>query len=341
MEIKAYAIEARGQAATPFTYQRTIGRNDVLVRITHRTITRGDVQFIDNDWGDTRYPFVPGHEIIGVVEQAGSDVGNAGNVGDVGELKVGERVGIGFQLGACFECAFCLQGTEQFCANQTVVGVNAFGGFAEHIVVDARFAFRLPPQLDSAVSCPLMSSGLTVFAAIAYAELPADARVGVVGIGGLGHLALQFLRAMGHRTSAFSHSPEKRNTIERLGVEYVDGADAAAFARNRGTFDFILSTVNAPFDLDAYLKMLRPEGQLCLVATPLKPLSLTGGLLYDYARRRIYGNYVGSRSDMGRMLAFAASHEVVPSVTVLPFSNVNDVIERVRRREFPNSVVLG
>jgi D-arabinose 1-dehydrogenase-like Zn-dependent alcohol dehydrogenase len=332
MEIKAYAIEERGKAAAPFTYQRTIGRHDVLVRLTHRSITRGDVQFIDNDWGDTRYPFVPGHELIGVVEQPGSDVA---------ELKAGERVGIGFQLGACFECAFCLQGTEQFCPNQTVVGVNAFGGLAEHIVVDARFAFRLPAQLDSAVSCPLMSSGLTVFAAIDYAGLPADARVGVVGIGGLGHLALQFLRAMGHRTSAFSHSPEKRGAIERLGVEYVDGADAAAFARNRGTFDFILSTVNAPFELDAYLKMLRPDGQLCLVATPLKPLSLTGGLLYDYARRRIYGNYVGSRSDVGRMLAFAASHGIVPAVTVLPFSNVNDVIDRIRRREFPNSVVLG
>jgi D-arabinose 1-dehydrogenase-like Zn-dependent alcohol dehydrogenase len=331
MEIRAYAIEGRGKAATPFTYQRTIGRHDVLVRITHRSITRGDIQFIDDDWGDTRFPFVPSHEMIGVVEQTGPDVA---------ELKVGERVGIGFQLGACFECSFCLQGTEQFCPTQTVVGVNAFGGLAEHIVVDARFAFRLPSQLESAVSTPLMSSGLTVFAAIAYARLPADARVAVVGIGGLGHLALQFLRAMGHSASAFSHSPDKRGAIERLGVEYVDGADAAAFAKHRGTFDFMLSTVNAPFELDAYLRMLRPEGQLCLVATPLKPLSLTGGLLYDYARRRIYGNYVGSRSDVGRMLAFAASHAITPPVTVLPFSKVNDVIERVRRREFPTSVVL-
>lgn len=128
--------------------------------------------------------------------------------------------------------------------------------------------------------------------------------------------------------------------IERLGVEYVDGADATAFAKHRGAFDFILSTVNAPFDLDVHLRMLRPDGQLCLVATPLKPLSLSAGLLYDYARRRIYGNYVGSRSDADRMLAFAASHGIAPPVTVLPFSEVNDVIDRVRRREFPTSVVL-
>ena len=302
-------------------------------------MTRGDIQFIDDDWGDTRFPLVPSHEMVGIVEQAASEVGEL----KIGELKVGDRVGIGFQLGACFDCAFCLQGTEQFCPRQTVVGVNAFGGLAEHIVVDARFAFRLPSQLESAVSCPLMSSGLTVFAAITYAQLPAAARVAVVGIGGLGQLALIFLRAMGHRVSAVSRSPEKREVIERLGVEYLDGADADALARHRGAFDFVLSTVNAPFDLNVFLRMLRPDGQLCLVATPLQPLSLTAGLLYDYARRRIYGNYVGSRADAERMLAFAASHGIAPPVTVLPFADangVNDVIERIRRREFPTPAVL-
>jgi D-arabinose 1-dehydrogenase-like Zn-dependent alcohol dehydrogenase len=275
--------------------------------------------------------------MAGIVEQSGA------HVADVTDLRAGDRVGIGYQLGACFECEFCLQGTEQFCAKQTVVGVNAFGGLAEHIVVDARFAFRLPSQLDSAASCPLMSSGLTPFTAISYARLPANARVAVIGIGGLGYLALQFMRAMGYRASAFSRSPEKRDAIERLGVEYVDSADAtrlAAFAAQRGTFDFILSTVNAPFDLDAHLRMLRPEGQLGLVATPLQPLSLTGGLLYDYARRRIFGNYVGSRADTIRMLEFAERHAITPEVTILPFSNVNDAIDRMRRREFANPVVL-
>jgi D-arabinose 1-dehydrogenase-like Zn-dependent alcohol dehydrogenase len=330
MDIRAYAIEERGKAATPFTYQRTIGRQEVLVRLTHRSITRGDIQFIDNDWGDTRYPFVPGHEMIGIVEQAGADA----------DLSAGERVGIGFQLGACFECSFCLQGTEQFCPNQTVVGVNAFGGLADHIVVDARFAFRVPSTLESAAACPLMSSGLTVFAAITYARLPTAARVAVAGIGGLGHMALLFLKAMGHHVSAISRSPEKREAIERLGAEYLDGADAAAFAHHRNAFDFILSTLNAPFDLDAHLKLLRPEGQLCLVATPLKPLTLTGGLLYDYARRRIYGNYVGSRADATRTLDFAASHGIAAPVTVLPFAEVNQTIDRVRRREFQNAVVL-
>ena len=201
MEIRAYAIKEQGEAATPFTYHTTLGRNDVLVRITHRCITRGDIQFIDNDWGDTQFPLVPSHEMVGTVEQGGRDVT---------ELNSGDRVGVGFQLGACFECSFCRQGLEQFCPHQTVVGVNAYGGLGEHIVVNSRFAFRLPSRLDSAPATPLLSSGLTVYSAIAHARLSPGARVAVVGIGGLGRLALQFLRAMEHRVSAFSRSPEKR-----------------------------------------------------------------------------------------------------------------------------------
>jgi D-arabinose 1-dehydrogenase-like Zn-dependent alcohol dehydrogenase len=332
MEIRAYGVPEKGAAPTPFIYQADVGPHDVLVKLTHRSITRGDLQMIENDWGDTRFPLVPSHEMVGTVEQTGRLVT---------ELEPGDRVGVGYQLGACFECRFCRQGAEQFCSRQTVVGVHAYGGFAEHIAVDARFAFPLPPQIASAPSTPLMSSGLTVFAAITHAQLPRDARVAVLGIGGLGRLALRFLRAMGHRTSAFSRSPEKRPTIEQLGAEYIDGADPASLAACRNTFDLVLSTLNVPFDLNAYLGMLRPDGQLCLVATPLQPLSLNAGVLYDYARRRIYGNYVGSRADMVAMLDFAASHAVaVDDVTVMPFSSLNDAIERVRSREAVTALVL-
>jgi D-arabinose 1-dehydrogenase-like Zn-dependent alcohol dehydrogenase len=331
MEIKAYAVPEKGAAPVPFSYRAEVGAHDVLVKLTHRSITRGDLQMIENDWGDTRFPLVPSHEMVGIVDQAGSRVT---------ELEPGDRVGVGYQLNACFECHFCRQGTEQFCPRQTVVGVNAYGGLAEHIVVDARFAFPLPPQLAPAPSTPLMSSGLTVFAAITYAQLPRDARVAVLGIGGLGRLALRFLRAMGHRVSAFSRSPEKRRAIEQLGAQYVDGADSASVAASRNTFDLILSTLNVPFDLNAHLAMLRPDGQLCLVATPLQPLSLSAGVLYDYARRRIYGNYVGSRADMAAMLDFAAAHDVALDVTVMPFSSVSEAIERVRSREVATARVL-
>jgi D-arabinose 1-dehydrogenase-like Zn-dependent alcohol dehydrogenase len=308
-----------------------VGAHDVLVKLTHRSITRGDVQMIQDDWGDSRFPLVPSHEMVGIVDRTGSQVT---------ELVPGDRVGVGYQVGACFECSFCRRGTEQFCSRQTVIGVNAYGGLADHIVVDARFAFPLPAQLASIPSTPLMSSGLTVFAAITSAQLPREARVAVLGIGGLGRLALRFLQAMGHHVSAFSRSPEKQQTIEQLGAEYIDGSDAASLAGYRNAFDLILSTLNVPFDLNAFLGMLRPEGQLCLVATPLQPLSLRAGALYDYARRRLSGNYIGSRANMARMLEFAAAHGVAVDVTVMPFSSVSQAIERVRSREIATALVL-
>ena len=194
MQIRAYAIREQGGTAEPFLYERTLGERDVLVRITHRSLARGDIQYIDDAWGDARFPLVPGHEIVGIVEEAGSEVA---------DLHTGDRVGIGYQQEACFDCSFCKLGTEQLCASQKVIAVDRYGGLAEHIIVDARFAFRLPPQLDSATSTPLLSSGLTVYAGILRAELADGSRVAVLGAGGLGHLAIQFLHKMGHTVTAF------------------------------------------------------------------------------------------------------------------------------------------
>ena len=257
-----------GRHGGPFTYERTLGSRDVLVRITHRSLARGDIQYIDDDWGDARYPLVPCHEIVGLVEESGAEVA---------DLHAGDRVGIGYQLEACFDCSFCKRGTEQLCASQKVVAVDRYGGLAGHIIVDARFAFRLPTQLDSATSTPLLSSGLTVYAGILRAGLADGSRVGVLGAGGLGHLAIQFLHKMGHRVTAFSHSPGKKALIERLGGMFADSSDAARLDQYRGEFDFILSTLNVPFDIDAIVRMLTPQGKLCLVASPLTPLSLSGG----------------------------------------------------------------
>ena len=296
MQIRAFAIKEQGGTAEPFVYERTLGNRDVLVRITHRSLARGDIQYIDNDWGDARYPLVPCHEIVGIVEDAGSEVA---------DLHVGDRVGIGYQLEACFDCSFCRQGLEQLCASQKVVAVDRYGGLAEHIMVDARFAFRLPTQLDSATATPLLSSGLTVYAGIVRARLADGARVAVLGAGGLGHLAIQFLHKMGHRVTAFSHSPAKRALIERLGGAFADSSDSERLTEHQGKFDFILSTLNVTFDIDAFVKMLTPQGQLCLVAAPLQQLALSGGLLNN-SRRSIYGNYIGSRADTTQMLALSS-----------------------------------
>jgi D-arabinose 1-dehydrogenase-like Zn-dependent alcohol dehydrogenase len=330
MRIHARAVMEKGGRTEPFSYERDLGSRDVLVRITHCSVARGDVQYIDDDWGDARFPLVPGHEIVGVVEEVGSDVA---------DLQRGARVGVGYQQEACFRCACCRDGTEQLCPDQKVVAVDRYGGFADHILVDGRFAFRLPPQLDSATSAPLLSSGLTVFAGIRRGHLTEPSDVAVLGAGGLGHLAIQFLHRMGHRVSALSHSPGKRALIERLGAAYVDTADPEHPTRCRGAFDFILSTLNVPFDLDACVEMLKPQGQLCLVASPVTPLSLHGGLLNN-SQRSIYGNYIGSRADTSRMLQFAAEHGVAAVVEVMPFSEIDEAIARVRRRDVPMGLVL-
>jgi D-arabinose 1-dehydrogenase-like Zn-dependent alcohol dehydrogenase len=330
MRIRAHAIGVKGGRAEPFFYERDVGPRDVLVRITHCSVARGDIQFINDDWGDARFPLVPGHEIVGVVEEAGADVA---------DLRRGDRVGIGYQQEACFECEYCREGTEQLCPGQKVIAVDRYGGLADHIVIDGRFAFTLPAQLQSAPSAPLLSSGLTVFAGILRAHLTAPSRVAVLGAGGLGHLAIQFLHKMGHHVSALSHSPAKRELIERLGGVYVDVADPGHRASCRDAFDFILSTLNVPFDLDSCVRMLKPKGQLCLVASPLRELALSGGLLSN-SRRAIYGNYIGSRADTSRMLRFAAEQGVAAIVDVMPFSRVNEAIEMVRRRDAPMGLVL-
>ncbi|MGO4293011.1 NAD(P)-dependent alcohol dehydrogenase [Chitinophaga sp. RAB17] len=321
MKIKAYGIKEEGGKAEPFYYERNVGDNEVRVKIIYCSIARGDVQFITNDWGDTKFPLVPGHEIVGIVEETGPNVTT---------LNVGDRVGIGYQQEACFDCEFCRAGNEQYCAQQKVIGVDCYGGLAEQIVVDNRFAFKLPQALNSANSVPLLSSGLTVYSAIIRAQLPAHSVVGVLGAGGLGHLAIQFLNKMGHEVYAFSHSPEKKEMINQLGAEFVLSSDVNNLTTINKKFDFILSTLNVPYDLNPFLKILKPQGKFCVVATPLEKQAINLGLLYDYAQRTIYGNYVGSCQNMIDMLDFSVKHHIESAVDVMPFTAVNEAIEKVR-----------
>jgi D-arabinose 1-dehydrogenase-like Zn-dependent alcohol dehydrogenase len=331
MKIAAYAVKEPGGKAEPFVYERRLGKNDVLVKISHCAIATGDVQLMNNDWGDTKFPVVAGHEIIGTVEQAGSNA--------VG-LRKGNRVGIGYQLEACFKCEFCKTGNEQFCMKQKVVAVDLHGGLAKHIIVDGRFAFKIPSKLDSAKSAPLLSSGLTVYSAITRAQLPKKSRTAVLGIGGLGHLAIQFLHKMGHDVSAFSRSADKKELINKLGGKFVDSSNPGGNTDLIRKFDFILSTLNVDFDLSACLRMLRPQGKLCVVSQPPGKLSLSAGLLYDYAQRSIYGNYTGSRKDMKDMLAFAAKHGIQSVADVMPFPEMNEAIDLVRAGKVPVRLVL-
>ena len=206
--------------------------------------------------------------------------------------------------------------------------------------MDGRFAFRLPARMDAVKSIALLSSGLTVYTAITSAKLSGNAVVAVSGIGGLGQLAVQYLHKMGHRVSGLSHSPGKKKLIHELGAGYADSSNPVALEACNRKFDFMLSTVNAGFDLDAYVKMLKPQGKLCVVASPLVKLPLSTGLLYDYAQRTIYGNYTGSRKDMRDMLAFSSKHAIESKGEVMPFHQMNEAIEMVRTKKIGTKLVL-
>ncbi|GET25545.1 NAD(P)-dependent alcohol dehydrogenase [Prolixibacter sp. NT017] len=331
MKIKAYAIRKKNGKAEPFYYEKTVGKYEVLVRITYCGMARGDIQSINDDWGDTKFPLVPGHEIIGAIEETGEEVTG---------LKNGDRVGIGYQQAACFECEFCRQGNEQFCSKQKVIAVDCYGGLAEHIIVDSRFAFKLPSKLVSAKSVPLMSSGLTVYSGIAKAKLSDKSKVAVLGVGGLGHLAIQFLYKMGHTVSAFSHSPGKKEMINRLGAEYIDSSNKGSLSDYDKSFDFILSTLNVDFNPDTYLRMLKPTGKMCLVSQPPNRLSINAGLLYDYAQRTVYGSYIGSRKETMDMLAFSENNNIESVVDVMPFSRMNEAIEMIKKGNVSMRLVL-
>lgn len=236
MQVNAFAVDKPKAKLKPFTYSAPIRENDVLIKISHCALGTPDVFFIDNFWGDTQYPLVPGYEIVGIVEKTGNEVRN---------LKIGDRVGVGYQVNSCSQCGYCLTGQENMCQKSQFIGVNHFGGVADKIIINSKFAFKIPANLDSAKTAPLMCSGLTVFSAIKNAGVKKDMNVGVIGIGGLGHLAVKILHKRGCRVTAFSSSPEK-NVKQRLDFDnFVLNTRPQNLIRLAGSFDYLISTVPA------------------------------------------------------------------------------------------------
>ena len=247
------AYEAKGPLR-PFEYEPApLGPNDVEIRVSHCGICHSDVHIVDGDWGIGEYPMVPGHEIVGTVAAAGAEVRG---------LTRGDRVGVGWQRGSCFRCEWCLRDEENLCPEKEATCVGHHGGFADRVRVDARFAFSIPPALPSEVAAPLLCGGVTVYAPLRRLARP-GMRIGVLGIGGLGHLAVQFARAMGGVVTAISSSPQKESEARGLGAEaFISTHEPKALRSAAGTLDLILSTVFLSPDWPALLRALRPRGTL-------------------------------------------------------------------------------
>ncbi len=331
MKISAYAAKKAKGALEPFAFEPgRIRENEVEIEVTHCGICHSDVHMLDNDWGMTAYPFVPGHEIVGTVTQAGPAAGH---------LAKGDRVGVGWQASSCGSCEWCEKGCETCCRKNIGVIVGRHGGFADRVRVDGRFAFPIPETLKSESAAPLLCGGITVYKPLRDLARPWS-RVGVIGIGGLGHFALQFARAFGCDVTAFSTTPDKDKEAKRLGAHhFVCTTKGGLFEKLAGTFDLLISAVTADLAWDSWMGLLRPYGTLVVVgASPgmiqVAPFSLIVG------NRGVRGSVIGDPHLIREMLGFAARHKIGAEAEVLPMSQANEGLQRVRESKARYRIVL-
>jgi uncharacterized zinc-type alcohol dehydrogenase-like protein len=294
-------------------------------------VCHSDVHLIDNDWGISKYPFIPGHEIIGTVVAVGSDVK---------DRTMGERVGVGWQADSCGICEWCRQGQEHLCAKSQPTCVGRNGGFADRVRVNSRFAIPIPTALESEDAAPLMCAGITVYAPLRNHGVRPSSRVGVIGIGGLGHIGVQFAKAFGAEVTAFSTSKDKEAEAKTLGAHnFVNTRDTGALKKVAGSFDFLLSTVSADQDWQAYVNALRPKGTLCLVGAAPSPIQIQASSLV-LTQRAIAGSPVGSPYDLAEMLDVAARHGVKAITELFAMAKANDAVTKVKKNQVRYRAVL-
>jgi alcohol/geraniol dehydrogenase (NADP+) len=332
-EIRGYATHAAGAELLAYRYEvGELAADEVEIRISHCGICRSDLHLIDNDWQVSRFPFVPGHEIVGTVMAVGRTVRN---------LQPGQRVGIGWQAGSCGTCKWCRSGKENLCPDAQPTCVHRNGGFADIVRVPARFIIPIPETIESENAAPLLCAGVTVYSPLrTYGVSPAS-RVGVVGIGGLGHLALQFARIFGAEVTAFSTSAAKAEEAQAMGAHhFCNTRESKGIKALAGSFDLIVSTVNADQDWSTFLATLRPEGVLCLVGAPTRPLQVPGSPLIQ-AARSVSGSNTGSPLAIAEMLDVAARHHVKARTESFPMSRVNEAVAKVRKGAVRYRAVLA
>jgi uncharacterized zinc-type alcohol dehydrogenase-like protein len=330
--IDALAALAKGAALEPWSYEpAALGVHDVEIEVSHCGLCHSDIHLIDNGWGRSSYPLVPGHEIVGRIAAAGAAITH---------LAVGQRVGVGWQRSACLECDLCLAGQENLCRQQQATCMGHHGGLADRIRIDGRFAFALPDDLPSEIAGPLMCGGVTVYSPLRRFGIGATSTVAVVGIGGLGHMALLMARALGADTTAFSTSADKRAEALAMGAnDFASSTDPKDIRKHFGRFDLVLSTVHARLDWPTYLQTLRPNGTLCLLGMPPGVIQFPPSLLVT-GERSITGSDIGSRSVIREMLRFSTRHKIVPQVQRMPMAEANAALTRLRQNQVRYRLVL-
>jgi len=330
--IKAYAVNEPKGNLEPFEYDPgVLEDNEVEIDVKFCGVCHSDLSMIDNEWGFSQYPLVPGHEVVGTISSVGNNVNN---------LKVGDYVGLGWHSGYCMSCNSCMSGDHNLCSSAQATIVGHHGGFAEQVRAQAASVIKLPDNIDKESAGPLFCGGITVFnPLIQFGVKPTD-KVGVIGIGGLGHMAVQFLNAWGCEVTAFTSSEKKKTEALKLGADRtLDSRDQSAIAEAAGQFDFIISTVNVKLDWNTYISTLKPKGRLHFVGATLEPLDIAAFSLIG-AQRSVSGSPVGSPENITKMLDFAVQHNIQPVIEKYSFDKINDAIEKLRSGKAHYRIVL-
>ncbi|MEO8205982.1 MAG: NAD(P)-dependent alcohol dehydrogenase [Chthoniobacterales bacterium] len=330
--IHAYAATAANGLLQPFDYDPgELGREEVEIKVTHCGVCHSDLSMLQNDWGMSKYPFVPGHEAVGTVVALGEEAKG---------LRIGQRVGIGWSSYSCLSCHECLSGSHNLCATSQGTIVGRHGGFADRLRCQWPWVRPLPDALDLATTGPLLCGGITVFSPFMEFNISPTARVGVIGIGGLGHMALQFANKWGCEVHAFTTSDSKEAEAQKLGAHYAHNTKRdGALKKLAGSLDLLISTINVPLDVPGLLEMLAPKGRLHVLGAVLKPLEVPAfGLISG--QKSISGSPTGSPTAMSTMLEFSARHSIAPITENFPMAKVNDALEHLRSGKARYRIVL-
>lgn len=329
----AYAAFNAKEALGPLDIdRRDCGPKDVQIEILYCGVCHSDIHTARSEWAGTVYPCVPGHEIVGKVSKVGSDVKS---------FKVGDRAAVGCLVDSCRTCPSCKDGFEQYCdtggmvftynsEDKYIPGKMTYGGYSTQIVVDQNFVLHVPENLDLAGTAPLLCAGITTYSPLKHWKVSKGKKVGVVGLGGLGHMGVKLSHAFGAHTVMFTTSPEKAGDAKKLGADdVVISKDSAQMKKHLNSFDFILNTVSAAHNLDAYTELLRRDGTMCLVGVPEHPHPSPniGNLIFK--RRQIAGSLIGGIKETQEMLNFCSEHNIVSDIEIIPAQKINEAYERM------------
>lgn len=309
--------------------RRSLKPDDVAIKIAYCGVCHSDIHQVRNEWGRTIYPIVPGHEIVGHVKEVGSAVK---------KFQVGDRVGVGVLIDSCRHCSSCQEGLEQYCEQGASLTYNSteqdkktltYGGYSESIVTTEDFVLKIPSHLSLAATAPLLCAGITTYSPLRHWNIAPNQKVGIIGLGGLGHMAVKFAHAFGAKVYVITTSPHKQKDALQLGAEgIIVSKDETEMTAHANSFDFILSTISAPYNLEPYLQLLKRDGTLVTVGLPSEPLKLNLSEIV-HARKTIAGSMIGGIKETQEMLDFCGKHNITSDIEIIPIQAINDAYERM------------